>query len=468
MIGTSSFAGNVRTKGTELTGTRGALERIGGLTFYKDYRNTDFNADYSIGNRSATFAASRGSSNPATYFDSSGVMQKTETSNAGRFNYGYYDTSGWTAFSNRGLMIEGASTNYLKQSLFAADGNSDGIADSWASDTSVAGSVTWSLVDASSDFNVGTTVNAQRWQYTGEAGDDGTKKANLKYADTAAGSFVQNDVATISFWIKGSLSGSTFDVNVTEADVGEVVGTSHNDTDILTLTDSWVKYTYSFVCVDADCDRLRAFLQATDIGNGDTVDVYIACPQIEKQPFATSFIPTTTAALTRNAETLKYEISGNRTAATESCVVKVAPEYKDTPGGSTFCRVTDTDTKRRMVSFKGNNNDVAVEPNATDNVTCNVGNLVNEAWVANKEMTLGYNMQSGTSPYVAGFYNGVADGGNETSDDFTANAWGTYFWVGSNASGQTQLFGTIFSIAFWDRVLDGGEHTTVHNLLTGA
>ena len=44
---------------------------------------------------------------------------------------------------------------------------------------------------------------------------------------------------------------------------------------------------------------------------------------IEKSPFATSAIPTTVAALTRNKEVLNYTTSGNRTAATESMVVVI-------------------------------------------------------------------------------------------------------------------------------------------------
>ena len=81
-------------------------------------------------------------------------------------------------------------------------------------------------------------------------------------------------------------------------------------------------------------------------------------------------------------------------------------------------------------------------------------------------MTLGYAIQH-SSPYIAGYFNGVADGTNETSDDFIDPAWGTYFYVGVDGVGAGQLYGTIFSIAFFDRVLDSDEMLWAHNNSAG-
>ena len=111
-------------------------------TFLADYGDESLDADYSRGSPTATFSASRDATHPATYFDSSGVMQKTETSNVGRFNYGYYDTSGYHAFTTSGVLIEEACMNYLKTTIFDADGNADGIADNWSISDSVSGVIT--------------------------------------------------------------------------------------------------------------------------------------------------------------------------------------------------------------------------------------------------------------------------------------------------------------------------------------
>ena len=56
---------------------------------------------------------------------------------------------------------------------------------------------------------------------------------------------------------------------------------------------------------------------------------------------------------------------------------------------------------------------------------------------------------------------GIRDTG--TNNDFTPNAWGTYFWVGSENDGTNQLYGTIFSIAFFDKVLLANEQKFMHD-----
>ena len=87
-----------------------------GNTFYADYSDGLLDANKSSGSPTATYAATRGASNPATYIDSSGAIQTTTISNVGRFTYGYYDSSGYTAFTKAGLMIEGARENLTTRS----------------------------------------------------------------------------------------------------------------------------------------------------------------------------------------------------------------------------------------------------------------------------------------------------------------------------------------------------------------
>lgn len=97
------------------------LQDLGGLTFYKDYANSQAsaNADYSAGVGTATFTATRSASAPATVIDSTGLVTTVTSSNTPRFVGGYYDPEGFHI--NKGIMLEGASTNLIPKSVAIDD-----------------------------------------------------------------------------------------------------------------------------------------------------------------------------------------------------------------------------------------------------------------------------------------------------------------------------------------------------------
>src|SRR3972149_8517046 len=130
------------------------------LTFYKvySYNRAGINASFAKGSKLATFTATRGASNPATYLDANGVIQKTTTSNEPRLCGGYYSSNGFGSYS--GVLIEQAATNYLLNSYFSLDSNSDGLAGSF---TSSWGTTT---LTAATDISGITSHKWQRVQYT--------------------------------------------------------------------------------------------------------------------------------------------------------------------------------------------------------------------------------------------------------------------------------------------------------------
>ncbi len=433
-----------------------------GRTFVVIY-NEGLNADISRGLPTATFSASRGSSNPATYFDASGVMQKTETSDVGRFNHGFYDTSGWTAFTHAGLMVESASTNYLTDSMFGRAIGDDDWSKYWGT---MADSAT-SLINIA-----GAKERKNAFTFVGDEGDweYGLQQSTANDSFDASGTNID---ITLSFWAKGSVAGITTGTGTTR--FAYIAGTNNaedwkenivniklNDASVANLhATEWRRFAYSGTATNTDIRRLDVnFLMLANVnkpGAGENFDITITGVQVEKFPFATSFIPTTTASLTRNLENNKYENAGNRTAAVETCVIKLAPEFASGEQSATYIHVTDT--KKRVSLFNTSSNDVIVYPNLTDSSPSSVADLINESWTAHQEMTIGSSVQSGTSPYVAGYFDGVADGTNETSDDFTSPAWGTYFWIGTGTDGSAFPFnGTILGIAFFDRILSDAEH----------
>ncbi len=390
-----------------------------GCIFAAKYNDLTLTPFHAIGSNTATFARTGGATKPATYFDSSGVMQKTITTNDPRYNYGYYNTTGYHAFSQVGVMIEGASTNDLSKSEEFEHGD-------WAKTNTTADDS-----DAGSSAPDGASVTSS---ITASAGN-GTLIQS--FADAGA------NVYTASVWIKRKTGTGTINLRANSGDGYTAI----------VATADWTRHqVVSSALANPDFD-----LQI--VTNGDAI--YIYGTQLENLPFASSFIPTTTAALTRNAETLKYEISGNRSVAVESCVVKLAPEFANNIIAFE-AHIHESDTKIRSLFFNDVSNDVIANSNRSDNSSSLVVDLINDSWTAHTEMTLGSNVQH-SSPYVAGFYQGVADGTNETADDFTNPAWGTYFWVGSDTNGVNQLYGTIFSIAFWGRVLTANEMSDLYS-----
>lgn len=428
------------------------------MTFAKDYRYTQsFSADVAVGSPIGTFSRTGGATKPATYIDESGTIQTDIASNTARFTQGYYGTAGFVA--QPGLLIEGASTNLLKNSYCSLGTDT---ATSWQIAEDDTNNDIPTLVDATDLIGI-TGAQAQRVQMTIS---DATFFSILIEA-SLAGTFTQNDYATVSFWLKGSTSGLTIQLTIQEQDVGATSGTTHKSSDIVSSLSAteWRRFTYSVQLTDADLNRARVFLSMGSLGAGDTLDLNVTGAQLEELPYASSFIPTTTAALTRNAEKLTYPITGNRTAATESMVVRVSPEYANNillVDGY----ISDTDTKQRFIYYKDADNKIFLKPNHTDQAGTGTFDLINEAWSANAVHTLGTSFKATGNPNTACYFQGVADG-TDDNDDYTPNAWGTNFYIGSDNGGTNVFFGTIQSVAFFSDTKSAADQARITGLLDG-
>ena len=439
---------------------------FGGLTFYKNYEDlttgqhvaTDLDADFSIGSATATFTCDRSTSSPGTYIDDNGVIQLcSATDNTARVRGGYYDATGFHA--QKGLMVEGSGTNYLKQSIFATDTNSDGISDNWSKFENCAGATIETRV-SDNTFNL-SNHKVTRMQYAGNPADNNS--SYILYSDnTDVGSFAQGDMVVVSVWIKGSTTAGNVVIGFREFDSSAVAGTTHYSSSILSsISSEWKKFTYTLACEDADCDRVDFRIGISgDIDANETVDLYVSCPQLEKMPYATSFIPTTTAALTRGAETLKYALAGNRTVASESIFVKFSPMGHALKNGVHY--LSSTDIKDRKILAGGAGGWTNCQPNATDSSGCSTFTgddfLSNISYVTT--VTCSHN-----SPYVLSYTDGLANGLGDTSDDFTNNAWGTYFYIGSSSVSVSQIDGIIQSCAFYSDAKGAADVSQITALL---
>ncbi len=398
-----------------------------------------------------------GSPLPKWLTDGSTYVTKVTADDTARFTTGTYTQNG-TFTSRPGLIVERASTNLLIHGIFDAD--TAGLATGWTVSDDVTNSPTTTIVEETVT-NISNS-HAQRWQHTF---GDGTFSFFLG-TNTAVGSVVQNELVTFSVWLKGTVTGiNTFSMRIREKDSSGIDGSEGVSTDIkasISSTD-WKRFEFTYTAVDADASLVNVRFLASHSGSG-SIDMNIMGAQVQQKAYADSLIPTTSAALTRNTEVLKYKISGNMTAAIQTIVVKVTPNHSSATAGERNNNIIDTDTKRRFLARESGQAQFRMFPNTTDSSTSLVQDVVS-SWSAYDSLVLGYSMQSGTSPYISGYLSGVAAGTDETTDDFTANAWGTDFLVGDDTNGNNNFDGIIEAVAFFDKFLTAAEHLRVKNIL---
>jgi hypothetical protein len=245
----------------------------------------------------------------ATYFDVTGTLQ-TGAINAPRFDYDP------VALTPRGLLIEEARTNSLRNSMMtgAVVGTPGTIPTNWtkASATGVA------------------------WNVIGTGVENGITYIDLELVGTSSAGVVNNmifDSTTIipassgqvwtgSVYVKliaGSLSGLQVSLNTTEQPGGNQIGAFFTPTGAALATQ---RYAVTGT-VTATGTSMVHFIKIIMPAAPSTVDVTlrIGAPQFELGAFATSYIPTTTVAVTRAVDVCQIPVAGWFTSTTYSLMV---------------------------------------------------------------------------------------------------------------------------------------------------
>jgi hypothetical protein len=391
-----------------------------GLTFLKGYADGSVNAK-AMGNGLGIFTCDRtgATTSSGTYCDASGVITSmAATDDLPRFTQGYYDATGF--HSAKGLMVEAAGTNLLTYSYTFEN-------------------AAWTNTNITAADN---TITAP----------DGTSTGSTLTATAANGTCLRAANATaqtFSVWLKRKTGTGTINITANGGTTWTAV----------TLTSDWCRFTETRASAAQKCG-IRIVT--------DTDAVYVWGAQFEDNPYATSFIPTTTAAMTRSAEVLKYATAGNRTAATETMMVKFIPEWGDTIRGvAEQDYVFDTDTKKRQMLFGGRaantHSDYYSGANTTDSVSAIA--LQYDVTIANNTSYVGTFSTSHTTPYQKLYLNGDILTLSEATADYIDPAWGTYFYIGCASVGTNQLNGIIQKVAFWNRALTAGEVKAASNFM---
>lgn len=228
-----------------------------------------------------TFTRTTGASNPATYFDSSGYIALA-TNNQPRFDYNP------VTLACRGLLIEESRSNLLIKSA-ALD---DSVV--WARTTV---SVTAASITAPDNtltgFKLESTSSGARIIQTVTAAVTGqhTFTAFCKYGNSTLQRLLVFNATTST--VIGNIQ---FNVQT-----GAIQATVTGSGSTSNAGNSWFRLGVTCSSITAG-DSIIAYIYAGDTSNPAGTFCYAWGAQLELGAFATSYIPTTTAALTRNAD----------------------------------------------------------------------------------------------------------------------------------------------------------------------
>lgn len=181
----------------------------------------------------------------------------------------------------KGLLIEESRSNLLTYSaLFGGTG--------WTTlNSGVASLPTITTNYATSPDGTTSASRVQMSLNGGTSASDWTVVQHLSFAQTNGAAYAQ------SIYLKSN-DGNTYTVLLRD-DTGS--GTAK----LLTVTPQWQRFTQNVTASTATALGIKIWLRGT-LGTSTTADILAWGGQYEAGAFATSYIPTTSAALTRNAD----------------------------------------------------------------------------------------------------------------------------------------------------------------------
>lgn len=377
------------------------------------------------------------SGNTATVVNSSGLIA-TINADLPRFDY---DPATLTC---KGLLIEEGRTNICLQSQDF--------------------STTWYNGQSSEAVNVAVSP-------------DGTQNADKLIEDTNAGSHqIRQDVTTTAVsttfsvfvkaaersWVALAFTDSSNAIRVTYFDVGAgAVGTvgANTTASIRDAGNGWWRCAITLSAAFAGANNLRIQLATGDNGNsytGNGTDgIYIWGAQLEAGAFPTSYIPTTTTALTRNADVAvmtgtNFSNWFNASEGTFSIKADLfdATSTAVNPFGQVYGTATTTLYMGKRVGGSG-----------TNNFQFFVIDTTTQAFVqADSVLSISNVFRTGVSAYKANSFQAACAkvlGTQDTSG--TVPSGMTAFNLGSSGTATAYLNGHIAKVNYWPQCLTNAE-----------
>lgn len=334
-------------------------------------------------------------------------------------------------------VVEESRTNYLTNSYGAANDGSKWTTN-WSYSQSVTGTPTYSLVQGL------YSTTAQRIQYSGNASDTG--KAIEPLQKSALGSFSAGDNATFSYWVKGSLVNSSIRLYMYALDSsGNTLG-GVSPAATVSSNFNQVTVTYSNLPTNTSCVEVFVFI---GVANNSIIDVTFDAVQLEKGAFATSYIPTTTTAVTRNADVVTVPTSSWSSSAGSIFVVA------GQPGNKTTTRLTQDwyGAGGRINTYQSGGNFYGSFQWTGNNANSHYATPGSGYYVGASTFAIGDN--------VTGYVNG--SGGTPTGTPGTPSGLQSLAYIGQGA-GITYLYsGPIQRLTVYNSALSSSDVTTVTN-----
>ena len=384
----------------------------------------------------------------ATYFDAAGVLQ-TAATNTPRWDYDP------VTHALRGLLIEEARTNVLLNS-----GRLDNV--SWTATNLTVTATATSAPDGTTNAIKGTPVVAVGTHIITPSPSAITAGSTNTFSLFAKAAGYPRVYLQFTNGAQTNGAGATFNLTTGTASAINYIGLgSGGSVGMTNIGNGWYRCAIS-VMFDGTSSATSAI---TFVDNGTTVNfggdgtsgLYLWGGQIETGAFATSYIPTTAASVTRAAEACSMPTAAWFNASTSSLVADCMVQQSPNPSATLVrdaCALSDVSANNRLMlraqiisaATAAFGTSVAGTTTASGSLgatTANASAKVGAAW-------------SGTTGV------GSLNGGATVSYAVGMPAGLTTLTLGNDYSGATAyLNGWVRRVRYWPRVLSNAELQSV-------
>ena len=380
----------------------------------------------------------------ATRVNSSGVLE-TVAANTLRIDHDP------TTLACLGGLFEEASTNAIRNSTMvgAAAGSPGTLPTNWIFTTQ--SGVTASVTATGTENGI-AYVECRFVGTSSAAGDLRVSfEANTNVAASSGQSWTESAYFAL---VNGSVpSGRPFNITINERNSGGSQIVANQSTNIATsLSSTLRRFSFSVASTDASTAFIHPYFGCF-IGVGAVVDftIRIGAPQLEQKAFATSYIPTSTAAVTRNADALRCGTLGSWFVQTSGTLLAHARKNVSASGMVVEFGNSGSNTDRYGVSVAAT---LAFQASSSIAGVSNYLTTVNLATV-------------GTSFKAAGSFDGTGKSSCLNGGTVATSATGivtsgyTLMDIGRASWGGAYLNGTISRIEYYPRRLTNAELQTL-------